>query len=77
MATIRLDVREISEARGLLNPRQLSQTSGVTYSVCYRMWEGSQSRIDLPVLTLLCEALDCTPNDLLVFESKKPKAKRR
>jgi DNA-binding Xre family transcriptional regulator len=78
MASIELRVREYAEARGIANPRELHLKSGVTYSVCYRMWyEANQSRLDLPALAKLCMALECQPGDLLMLveDKKKPKAK--
>ncbi|MBC8076310.1 MAG: helix-turn-helix transcriptional regulator [Chloroflexales bacterium] len=30
-------------------------------------WNGSSLRLDLDTLARLCQALDCTPGDLLVY----------
>ena len=76
MATIELRVREVAEKKGISNPRELHLESGVTYSVCYRMWyEANQTRLDLPALSRLCIALDCQPGDLLELVENKRKAK--
>jgi DNA-binding Xre family transcriptional regulator len=76
MATIELRVREVAEEKGISNPRELHLRSGVTYSVCYRMWyEATQTRLDLPALAKLCVALDCKPGDLLELIEGKRKAK--
>jgi DNA-binding Xre family transcriptional regulator len=78
MATIELRVREFAEGKGISNPRELHLKSGVTYSVCYRMWyEASQTRLDLPALAQLCEALQCQPGDLLALKDGKPERKRK
>jgi DNA-binding Xre family transcriptional regulator len=72
MASIELRVREYAEEKGIANPRELHLKSGVTYSVCYRMWyEANQTRVDLPALAQLCIALECQPGDLLVLVKNK------
>jgi DNA-binding Xre family transcriptional regulator len=77
MSKIKLNVKEAAEGRGISNPRELHLKSGVTYSVCYRMWyEANQNRLDLTVLARLCDALECAPSDLLVL-SETPARKRR
>lgn len=76
MAKIELRIREVAEKKGVSNPRELHLKSGVTYSVCYRMWyEASQTRLDLPALAQLCVALECQPGDLLVLMDGKRKSK--
>ena len=78
MASIELRVREAAEAKGIANPRELHLKSGVTYSVCYRMWyEARQTRLDLPALAQLCTALGCQPGDLLELVEGKKKVKGR
>lgn len=68
MSRIRLNVKDAAEERGISNPRELHLKSGVTYSVCYRMWyEADQTRLDLKALARLCDALECGPSDLLVL----------
>ena len=45
----------------------LSMDTRIPYSTIYRMAQkrGDQESIDLRVLSKICTALDCTPNDLL------------
>ena len=72
MSVIKLNLRKVAEAQGFDNPRELGLKAGVTYSVCYRMWyDGKQSRLDLPSLAKLCDALNCAPGDLLVLTEAK------
>ncbi|MGH9762025.1 MAG: helix-turn-helix domain-containing protein [Blastocatellia bacterium] len=76
MSRIRLNVKETAERHGISNPRELHLKSGVTYSVCYRMWyEADQTRLDLKALARLCDALDCGPADLFVLVAA-PRNKR-
>ena len=78
MASIELKVREVAEASGISNPRELHLKSGVTYSVCYRMWyEANQTRLDLPALAQLCVALQCQPGDLLELVQDKRKVRSK
>ena len=78
MSRIRLRIKEAAEERGVTNPRELYLRSGVTYSVCYRMWyEAKQTRLDLSALARLCDALQCGPEALLVLEDSEARHKRK
>jgi DNA-binding Xre family transcriptional regulator len=64
MFTITLN--EMLEARGL-TMYKLSMGTQIPYSTLLRMSQrrGDQETIDLRVLSKICTALKCTPNDLL------------
>jgi DNA-binding Xre family transcriptional regulator len=36
-----------------------------------RLWKGEWTRIDIKTLNTLCNALNCTPNDILSFKPDK------
>ena len=68
MSKIKLNLRQVAEQKGFANPWDLHTKSGVTYSVCYRMWyEADQTRLDLNSLARLCDFLECQPGDLLLL----------
>jgi len=68
MSKVKINVRQVAETRGVNNPRDLSLKTGITYSVCYRMWyEADQTRLDLNSLARLCDFLECQPGDLLLL----------
>lgn len=73
---VELRVRELAEQRGIKNPLNLSQASGLGYATCHRMWNEQPLAIGLDTIDRLCEALDCEPGDLLVRTTSR-KAKRR
>ena len=68
MAKIRLVVKEVAEKKGILNPFMLSNSTGLNYAICYKMWKGNQQRIDLKTLARLCEALNVKPGQLLDYQ---------
>jgi DNA-binding Xre family transcriptional regulator len=73
---VRLIVKEIAEKRGIKNPFALSKATGINYANCHKLWQGNQKMISVDTVDKLCEALGCTPNDLLVFTpSKRSKSK--
>ena len=77
MSNVTLKVREVAEQKGVENPFALAKLTGLGYAVCHRMWNGETTLIALETISKLCEALECTPNDLLVFTSaKKSKDKK-
>ncbi len=67
MAKIRLTVREVMEQKGVKNPFDLSNRTGLNYAVCYRMWQGEQQRVDLKILARLCEVFNVKPAQFLEY----------
>jgi DNA-binding Xre family transcriptional regulator len=61
-----ITLTEVLKKRGK-SMHTLSMDTRIPYSTLYRMAQrrGVQESIDLRVLSLICTALDCTPNDLL------------
>lgn len=68
MGNVTLRVKEVSESKGVNNPFALSQQSGLNYAICYKLWHGNQSRIDLSTLARLCDALKVNPGRLFEYE---------
>jgi DNA-binding Xre family transcriptional regulator len=64
---IRWNVRPIAERKGW-NIGQFAEASGIAYSSALDLWHGRPRRIDLAVLGRLCDALECSPSDVLVKE---------
>jgi DNA-binding Xre family transcriptional regulator len=67
MATLRLAVREVAEKKGVKNPFMLAQKTGLNYSICHRLWQGDQNRVDLKTLARLCEVLGVKPGQLFDY----------
>lgn len=60
-------VRKVAERRKIKNPYQLQKVTGLPSVHCYRLWKDKGTQIKFSTLNTLCNALKCTPNDLLVF----------
>ena len=46
---------------------ELSRISGVGYGTVFGLYHEKITRIEFETLNKLCNALECTPNDLLVY----------
>jgi DNA-binding Xre family transcriptional regulator len=73
MAEIRFNIAGVAENRGVLNPFQLAEKTGINYAICYRLWHGQATRISLQTLGRVCDALNCEPGDVLVRVETKGK----
>lgn len=74
MKTAKIRVKQVAKEKGLKNPFELSNTTGINYATCYNLWEGNVKRIDLKTLTKLCEHFQVTPNDLLGYSDEDEKS---
>ena len=54
---MRLTVKEISEARGFKNAKQLADAAGIRYKSMYPIWNGTARMIGLDTLERLCNTL--------------------
>jgi DNA-binding Xre family transcriptional regulator len=54
---VKLTVREIAEARGFKNAKQLADAAGIHYKSMYTIWSGEAQLISMDVLGRLCETL--------------------
>jgi DNA-binding Xre family transcriptional regulator len=52
-----------------LSPRRLAERAGVPKDFVYRLDSGQARHVDLDALARLCEALQCFPHDILVWEN--------
>ncbi|MGH9761075.1 MAG: helix-turn-helix domain-containing protein [Blastocatellia bacterium] len=53
-AMIKLNVREVAEAKGFANASALASATGVHRTSMYRIWDGAATRLDLETLDRLC-----------------------
>ena len=63
---MKLTVREIAEARGFKNAKQLADAAGIHYKSMYTIWSGEAQLISMDVLGRLCTTLRVQPG--LLFE---------
>ena len=54
---IKLNVREVAEAKGFSNASALAAATGIHRTSMYRIWNGAATRLDLDTLDRLCEVL--------------------
>ncbi len=54
-----------------LSPRKLAEKAGVPKDFVYRLDSGAARHVDLDALARLCAALNCQPQDLLIWESER------
>jgi DNA-binding Xre family transcriptional regulator len=62
--------KQQAETGQRISPRKLSKYAGVPKDFIYRLDAGQARHIDLDALTKLCTALNCQPQDILVWETK-------
>lgn len=63
---IRMKLKEILKSRGI-SMLVLSEMSGISYPPIIRICNNHMSRIDFSTLNNLCNALDCTPADIIEY----------
>lgn len=79
---IKINLPELRARAGRLSLSDLSAKTGITVANLSRLDRNLCQRIDLDSLSKLCEALDCTPGDLLTHvpgpqQALKPPVKKR
>lgn len=64
---MKIDITKQKEQKGISLYR-LAKSIGVTYPTMLRIYRGETESIRFEILEGLCLELDCTPNDILIFE---------
>jgi DNA-binding Xre family transcriptional regulator len=64
---MKLMIKEVAEAKGYRNAKDLADQLGMSYSIIYPIWKGEAKRIDLATLEKLCKALQVQPGMLIMF----------
>lgn len=73
---VRLRIEELLEERGR-TLYWLAKESGVDYNGLWRFKTGKAHGIRFNVLEGICNALECSPNDLIEITKGKPESKRK
>jgi DNA-binding Xre family transcriptional regulator len=71
---IRVTIKEAAQARGVANSKQLADLVGCAPVIIWRIWTGKQQP-KLPMLDRICEALDCSLDELITRTAGKGRAK--
>jgi len=61
--------KQQAETGQRISPRKLAELADVPKDFIYRLDAGQARHIDLEALSRLCLALNCQPQDLLVWDS--------
>ncbi len=62
-----IKISEIAKEKGCKTAYQLEKITGFNSGMAHRLWKGKWKSANLKTLNTLCNALKCTPNDLLEF----------
>lgn len=65
---LRFSLDRVMFEKGRMKIPELQVKSGVNKNTLYGIYNNANTRIDLHVLDRICNALDCTPGDLLEYE---------
>lgn len=69
---MRLNIKSLVDAKGI-NRNQLAKELRIGYQAACNLYDGKTERIYFDTLEQLCTVLDCTPNDILIFEKDDTK----
>ena len=64
---MKLNIKPLVDAKGM-NRNQLSKELKIGYQAACNLYDGNVQRIYFDTLENLCDVLDCTPNDICVFD---------
>lgn len=66
---MQIQLKKILEEKHM-NRYELAAKTGLSYPGITKIYDGKTKRISLDTIEILCRALDCTPNDLLIFDDE-------
>ncbi len=72
----KINIRQVAESRGVKNAYQLQKKAGLSPSNAVKLYNNNIVQISIVTLGKLCEALDCTPNDLFITHDNQNSTKQ-
>lgn len=66
---MQIQLKKVLEEKHM-NRYELAAKTGLSYPGITKIYDGKTKRISLDTIEILCRALDCTPNDLFVFDDE-------
>ena len=66
---MKIHISEIMKQKNITR-YALAKQIGITYKTMASIYKGEVNSIRLDILEDICLALDCTPNDIFIFENK-------
>ncbi len=75
---IRFRLHKVAADRDITKIKDVAERAGLSALAVSGIWNNASLRVDLSTLNALCEALHCTPGDLLEYlPEASPKARKR
>ncbi len=71
---IKFRLHKVAADRDITKIGVMAERAGLNFKTVSALWNNQTVRVDLSTLNALCEALHCTPGDLLEYVSE-PTAK--
>ena len=72
---VRLDILRLLREKGKTKYWLYKQMGGMSYQNFNKMANGQTHGIRFETLEILCQVLECTPNDLFVIDLQEPEGK--
>lgn len=67
---MRLNIKPKLEEKGI-SRYELAKLVGITYPTVDSIYKGKSTSIKLEILENICKVLECTPNEILVFDDPR------
>lgn len=67
---MRISINKQLDKKGI-SRYELAKRVGVTYPTITSLYNGTSTSIKFEILEGICRVLECTPNDILVFDDPK------
>jgi len=64
---VKFRLHKVAADRDILKIGEMAERAGLSPQTVSGIWNNNALRIDLATLNALCEALHCTPGDLLEY----------
>jgi putative transcriptional regulator len=74
IAEVVWNARVIAEKRGISTATELAERAKININTASAIMSGRSTRVDRPTLAKLCEVLECTPGDLLLYDPSMQEA---
>lgn len=64
---IKFRLHKVAADRDVMKIGEMAEHAGLNFKTVSSLWNNNTLRVDLSTLNALCEALNCTPGDLLEY----------
>jgi len=67
-SSLKLNVEQVFARRGIIHAYTWMRRSGISKSMAINLLKGDYDKFPMTAMSILCEQLWCTPNDLLTWQ---------